>query len=126
MPITRPETERIALLLGYPANAERVNEDVSEAIESLNDTQVASIQASLVEIDRLEILIKAAVTHTRAIAVEDIKLNLSYRDTLIQAASLEVKRISHVLQLNILNNYYHQSENKFNKDSIYISRIPVR
>lgn len=106
-PFTDLEVSFIAVCLGYPPKFAMF----TEAIESSEPMARFIIRQSLVEIIRLEDLKINSVGMRRVTQVEDIKLNGSYTDTLLNDLIVEVKRIASVLRLPVVDNLYVSSDN---------------
>lgn len=109
-PLSDSEKDKIAILLGYSKS----NTEVYEATTDLNAQQILLVRGSLLEIDRIELLIKESLTQARAIKVEDIQINLNYREHLKGAAATEVNKIALTIRLPVMDNMYKSSDDLFN------------
>jgi len=102
MTLTTEEVQTVAIMMGYNAN----ELDFTKFLGFLNVTQEIFVRNSLIEVARIEALIKASITNAQASRVEDIDINIEYRTSLIVAAAYEIVKIGKYINYPIRKNLY--------------------
>lgn len=101
-PLTQNEQDQISMYMGYMNNDWRIE----YAAQILTDFAVTTIRNSLANVASLDTQINQANTWGKATEVDDIKINLNYRDDLKARAAAEVSKIARAIKLPVIANFY--------------------
>ncbi len=105
-PLQDQEIQFIAMCIGYPIKLQIF----TDALIDLTVMQLITIRQAIVEIIRLDDLLKDSIKAKQVLKVEDITMNNNYSGELRDELATEVKKLSRLLGLPIIDNLYVSSD----------------